>query len=107
MSLPPNKLIAGTSAEFPEGQIVSRSFGAHDLIFIRRNGSVLAFKDLCTHQPVKLSEFGEVLGGRLICHAHGGTFDIDRGGAVVLDPPCEGLCAYKCEESSGQVTVFI
>lgn len=103
----PQKFVAGLSDDFPEGQIVARSIGNQELIFIRRSGQVVAFQDLCTHQPVRLSEFGEVLGGRLICHAHGGTFDIDRGGTVVLDPPCDALRAFRCEELSGQVIVFI
>jgi len=99
--------VAGMSSDFAEGQIVGRLLEGKELIFIRRSGSVLAFDGLCTHQPIKLSEFGEILGGKLICHAHGGVFDLDRGGEVLREPPCDRLRSFRCEESFGQVHVFI
>lgn len=97
----------GVSQDFIEGHVVALSAGGRDLIFIRRLGHVLAFLDECTHQPVKLSEFGEITGGLLMCHAHGGVFDLDQGGAVCAPPPCVGLEAFRCEELAGEVSVFI
>jgi nitrite reductase/ring-hydroxylating ferredoxin subunit len=99
--------IAGSSGDFSEGVIVSRNIDGQDVIFIRRQGRVHCYLDQCTHQPVKLSEFGEVMGARLVCHAHGGTFDLDRDGAVVCDPPLDALKSFMTQESQGQVLVFI
>lgn len=102
-----DRSLAGCSDEFLEGKIVAKNLKGHDLIFIRRLGKVLIFKDECTHQPIKLSEFGELTGGLLLCHAHAGVFDIDHGGDVVASPPCEALTAFVCEEQAGQVYVFL
>lgn len=97
----------GLGTDFPEGQIVQRTIGGRDLIFVRSSGQIRVFDNLCSHQPVRLSEFGEVSRGHLMCHAHGGLFDIERGGAVLQGPPCDPLRAYPCQETSGLVTVTI
>ncbi len=98
---------AGISADFPEGRMVTRHIEGRDLVFLRRQGRMTCFADECPHQPVKLSEFGEVQGGRLVCHAHGGTFDLDGGGRVLCPPPLEGLHCFVVTEKNSQVTVFI
>jgi nitrite reductase/ring-hydroxylating ferredoxin subunit len=97
----------GGALDFPEGKIVARSAGGQDVIIIRRLGQIQCYLDQCTHQPVKLSEFGELSGGRLVCHAHGGTFDLDQKGTVVCDPPYDALKSFVCEEVSGQVAIYI
>ncbi len=76
-----------------------------EVIVIRRLGKLHCFRDLCSHQPVKLSDFGELQNGRLICHAHAGLFDIENDGRVLSGPPLEPLCAIKCGEDSNQVWV--
>jgi nitrite reductase/ring-hydroxylating ferredoxin subunit len=43
----------------------------------------------------------------LVCHAHGGGFDLDRGGKVLCGPPKEPLKAFKCQEENGEVFVII
>lgn len=98
---------AGSSGDFPEGKIVAKILDGKELIFIRRQGKVQCYEDQCTHQPVKLSEFGEVMGGRLVCHAHGGTFDLDKEGAVICNPPFDALKSYVCEESGGKVAAYL
>ena len=103
----PVRYDAGSSEEFLEGVIVSKTLGGRDLILIRRLGRVQCFLDQCSHQPIKLSEFGELSAGRLVCHAHAGTFDMDQNGAVVSGPPCEGLTSFRCEEDAQQVSVYI
>lgn len=101
------KLVAGPSGDFPEGKIIAKRIAGKDVILIRRQGVVQCYVDECTHQPVKLSEFGEVVGGHLVCHAHGGTFDLDNKGKVICDPPYDALTGFICDEVSGQVSVFI
>jgi len=97
----------GLSSEFEEGAIVARKIGGTDLIFVRSRGKLRCFLDECSHQPVRLSDFGEVRGDRLTCHAHGGGFDLSCGGRAVCGPPRESLKEYRCIESSGQVSVII
>jgi nitrite reductase/ring-hydroxylating ferredoxin subunit len=99
--------LAGATSDFPEGAIVPRTIDGQEVIFVRRQGKVLCYLDQCTHQPIKLSEFGEVMGSRLVCHAHGGTYDLDRDGAVVCDPPMDALKSFLTQEGQGQVFVFI
>ncbi len=106
MTSPQRHQVGGIS-EFPEGTIVARTVAGTDVILIRRHGHVQCFLDQCSHQPIKLSDFGEVSGGRLVCHAHGGTFDLDRNGAVVCDPPLTALTPVACDEAAGQVYVTI
>ncbi len=99
--------ITGVSGDFPEGQIVPRQLVGINLILIRCRGVLQCYLDECAHQPVKLSEFGEVRGGLLVCHAHGGCFDLDCNGRVASPPPQEDLKAFKVLEENGQVSVFI
>jgi nitrite reductase/ring-hydroxylating ferredoxin subunit len=99
--------VVGSVGDFPEGQMVPRQVAGHGVVLVRRQGGVLCFLDECPHQPVKLSEFGEVQGSRLVCHAHGGTFDLDHGGRVLCAPPLEGLRCLRTLEVDGQVSVFI
>jgi nitrite reductase/ring-hydroxylating ferredoxin subunit len=96
---------AGSSQEFPEGVLVAKTLDSHDLLFVRWQSTVLCFLDQCSHQPIKLSEFGEFKNGRLVCHAHGGVFDLDRKGEVVCLPPRQALTAFMCEELNGHVFV--
>jgi nitrite reductase/ring-hydroxylating ferredoxin subunit len=99
--------LAGDSSDFMEGAMVERLVNGRELILVRRQGVLLCFLDQCSHQPVKLSEFGQVQGGQLVCHAHGGVFDLDREGRVLCPPPKEGLTPFKVIERDGQVFVFI
>ena len=103
----PDSVIAGSSDEFPEGKIVAKRLAGKNIILIRRQGVVQCYLDQCAHQPVKLSEFGEVREGRLVCHAHGGAFDLDNHGSVLCGPAIEALMGFRCDEGSGQVIVFI
>ena len=98
---------AGRSMDFSEGVLVARSIAGVDVIFARVAGRMVCFLDQCAHQPVKLSEFGEIRSGVLVCHAHGGGFDLAGGGKVLCGPPKEPLKAFKCLEENGEVTVII
>lgn len=103
----PQSHLVGLAAEFPEGTIVGKTVAGTEVILIRRLGQLQCYLDRCSHQPVKLSEFGEVSGGRLVCHAHGGTFDLDGKGRVLCDPPLDALTPVICSETAGQVFVSV
>lgn len=97
----------GSSTDFREGVITTRDVEGREVILVRLHGGLLCYLDRCAHQPVKLSEFGELRGGLLVCHAHGGGFDLARGGLAVCGPPKEPLTPFRCLEEKGQVFVII
>lgn len=53
-------------------------------IILDNNGTYSCYKDLCSHQDVKLSDFGELIAGEIVCHAHNGKFDAKDGSATCL-----------------------
>ena len=61
-----------------------------DYIVIDNGNSYSCYKDLCSHQDVKLSDFGELVGGEIVCHAHNGKFNSVDGRATCL-PATKGL----------------
>jgi nitrite reductase/ring-hydroxylating ferredoxin subunit len=72
-------IAVGELKDMPENSIIPFSHSLGDYIVIRHGDKVTAFVDLCSHQEIKLSEFGEIQQGVLICHAHGATFDCHDG----------------------------
>jgi nitrite reductase/ring-hydroxylating ferredoxin subunit len=72
-------IVVGALQDMPENEIIPFSRASGDYILIRRGAEVSAFVDLCSHQEIKLSEFGEIQHGVLICHAHGAAFDCRDG----------------------------
>lgn len=72
-------IAVGELKDMPENVIIPFSHAPRDYIVIRRGDEVTAFLDLCSHQEIKLSEFGEIQQGVLICHAHGAAFDCHDG----------------------------
>ena len=97
----------GRSTDFSEGVLVARSIEGVEVILARVGGRVVCFLDQCSHQPVKLSEFGEIRSGVLVCHAHGGGFDLARGGKVLCGPPKGPLKGFHCHEENGEVSVIV
>ena len=86
----------GPIAEIPEGGwlafawpvlIQSSSHQQQELIIVKQGGVVSCFVDRCSHQDIKLSEFGALQGGTIICFAHNARFSCVDG--HVLCPPAE------------------
>lgn len=50
----------------------------------------VCFVDRCSHQDVKLSDFGSIGDTHLVCLAHGARFQLP-GGQVENFPACDGL----------------
>lgn len=50
----------------------------------------VCFVDRCSHQDVKLSDFGRVEGTSLVCLAHGARFQLPSGDAEQF-PACDAL----------------
>ena len=84
--------------DLEEGEI--NAFG--DYILVKSGDKVYCYKDLCTHQDVKLSDFGELIAGEIVCHAHNGKFCLENGKASCL-PAREPLTSYDISIEDGKV----
>lgn len=79
----------------PEGGALEVLLDADDrgssVVLLRRDGQVYAWRNLCPHAGRFLNWApGRFLfdQGRLVCAAHGATFEIDSG--LCVDGPCRG-----------------
>ena len=75
-------------------------------VLVRSQASLSAFVDLCSHQAVKLSEFGEIKAGVLICHAHGAAFRCDTGQELCF-PATQPLQKARLKVDQGMVYIFV
>jgi 3-phenylpropionate/trans-cinnamate dioxygenase ferredoxin subunit len=96
----------GTLKDMPEDQIIPVSLHGTDYILIRRGDAVSAFLDLCSHQQIKLSEFGEIQRGVLVCHAHGAAFDCENGQELCF-PASAPLQSIPTRIHAGQVEISL
>lgn len=96
----------GALQDMPENEIIPFSHSRQDYIVIRRGDEVTAFVDLCSHQEIKLSEFGEIQQGVLICHAHGAAFDCHDGKELCF-PATSPLQKIPTRLNAGQVELHI
>jgi nitrite reductase/ring-hydroxylating ferredoxin subunit len=76
----------------------------HELILVRTGSAIQCFKDVCSHQDVKLSEFGEIIHGVIQCFAHGARFD-PKNGAPLCFPAKNSLEQYDVKIEDGKVFV--
>jgi len=96
----------GALQDMPEDEIIPFSQHAIDCILIRRGDVVSAFLDLCSHQEIKLSEFGEIQRGVLVCHAHGAAFDCENGRELCF-PATRPLQSIPTRIHAGQVEISL
>lgn len=99
-------VVVGSLQDMPEDDIIPFSHQQSDFILIRRGDDVAAFVDLCSHQEIKLSEFGEIQRGVLVCHAHGAAFDC-RSGKELCFPATAPLQGVPVRISAGKVEIQI
>lgn len=90
----------------PEGVLKPYTVAKQDIVLWRRGAEVKCFGDFCTHQDIKLSEFGEVEGDELVCYAHGARFGICDG-APLCFPATEALKTYPVKVEGGAVLVEV
>lgn len=91
-------------AAIPERSIVPLQAGGRDLIVLREGLELRCFLDRCSHQNIKLSEFGQLAGAEIVCLAHGARFSCDSGEALSFPARC-GLEAFELKIEEG--TVFM
>ena len=70
---------------------------------LRRNGSVVAFEDWCTHLGGPLSE-GQLVDGRITCPWHGSSFAVDSG-AVSHGPATMPVRSFATRVRDGRIEV--
>jgi 3-phenylpropionate/trans-cinnamate dioxygenase ferredoxin subunit len=99
-------IVVGALHDMPENVIIPFSFANDEYILIRRGDEVTAFVDLCSHQEIKLSEFGEIQQGVLICHAHGAAFDCHNGKELCF-PATSPLQKILTRVNAGQVELHL
>ncbi len=89
-------------AAIPERTIFPVSGGGGDWIILREGAELRAYRDLCSHQDVKLSEFGHLKGDTLVCFAHGACFSCNDG-APLTWPATRGLEKAAVKVAHGEV----
>lgn len=68
----------GKVGDFREGRGVAVWVGERKVAIFKLGGRLLAIQDACPHMGASLAD-GRVDGGRVVCHWHGWTFDLETG----------------------------
>lgn len=88
-------------AEVPERSLFPVSAAGREWILLREGDQLRGYLDRCSHQDIKLSEFGHLDGQTILCFAHGARFSCDRGEPLCF-PATEALekADVKVEEGA-------
>jgi nitrite reductase/ring-hydroxylating ferredoxin subunit/uncharacterized membrane protein len=78
--------------------------GVVELLLVRRDGSIFAISDRCSHRgcPLHEGEFSEE--GTVVCPCHGSTFDL-HDGALLHGPATAPQPSYMTRVRDGKVEV--
>ncbi|MCX6123782.1 MAG: Rieske 2Fe-2S domain-containing protein [Proteobacteria bacterium] len=97
----------GALSSFAENEIRPIQVKGLEVIILKTTAGVFCLNDECAHQPVRLSEFGEASGGRLICHAHGAQYDLLESGKPLCFPAVNPLKAWPVRTFKGDIYIKI
>lgn len=88
--------------------MVPATIAGYELIAVLdASGAPKVYKDLCSHQDVRLSDFGEITAEReLICHAHAARFCLADGRAL-CHPATEAIESYPCKVAGDDLMVLL
>lgn len=94
------------TSELSADEMFAATLGGIELIAVLdQNGAAKVYKDLCSHQDVRLSDFGEITADReLICHAHAARFCLSDGRAL-CQPATAAITAFPCKIEGGELWV--
>lgn len=92
--------------DLPLGTLVPVPVAGRELVLVRYGeAEVACYRDLCSHQAIKLSEFASVEpDGAILCHAHGAKF-CSQSGAPLCHPARSALEAYPVVVQAGEVYI--
>ncbi|HEX3607026.1 MAG TPA: non-heme iron oxygenase ferredoxin subunit, partial [Candidatus Dormibacteraeota bacterium] len=91
-------------AELGEGRPVCVTADRYDILLYRRDGSVCAIANRCTHAGAPLDEGAVDAGGEVTCPWHGSRFRL-RDGAVTRGPATAPQPAFETRIRDGNVEV--
>lgn len=90
--------------EVPEGKPTAvEADDGTKLVLIRRDGTVHALEDRCSHEDYPLHN-GEVLDGQIECALHGARFDLESGKPKSL-PAVKPVKRYEARLEGDEIQV--
>ncbi|MFI7321979.1 Rieske (2Fe-2S) protein [Streptomyces venezuelae] len=89
--------------KIPAGGAIAVEVEDTPVALVRRDDTVYAVSDLCSHAEVSLAE-GEVYGTTIECWLHGSCFDL-RTGEPVNPPATRPIATYRVKVEDGFVHV--
>ncbi|MFY7928226.1 MAG: Rieske (2Fe-2S) protein, partial [Oligoflexus sp.] len=95
----------GDVQSIPEGRLHSVRCAGRDWVIVKHGEELRCFLDRCSHQDIKLSEFGHLDGGTILCFAHGARF-CDRTGVALCWPAEDPLTLASVRVESGRVLLL-
>ena len=104
--------VVARSDDLVEAGVMGARLLAEDLVLWRRDGRVMAWRDLCVHRGTRLS-LGRVASAGLMCPYHGWTYDESGQCVHIPSRPTQGpplkACAttYRVTERYGLVWVSL
>lgn len=103
-----NWIDAGALTSFPVGEIIALELNGHSIIVIHWSDRYFCYTDACSHQPVKLSDFGLLAPeGILMCQAHGACFDVTKSGRALCFPAQRDLEAWETRVVGSNLQVLL
>jgi nitrite reductase/ring-hydroxylating ferredoxin subunit len=99
------------SSDLSERELVRIKSGAADIVCVKVDGNVYAFRNSCPHTGYKL-HLGRVRGNQVTCASHLARFDLRDGHLV--SPPMEGkdietgcLPVYRVIIEEGYISIDV
>jgi 3-phenylpropionate/trans-cinnamate dioxygenase ferredoxin subunit len=94
----------GKLSDFEAGEIRACRVHGEEVAVVKLDGKLHAFSNVCTHEGLGLSGYGDLLGRNVICTMHSSIFKIETG-RVVGGPAGEPLTVYDVRLEDGDVLI--
>ncbi|GGR66076.1 ferredoxin [Deinococcus seoulensis] len=99
----PTRVLAGHTAEMPEGHQTAVDLNGVSVLVVNFEGTYYALRNNCTHKDFPLLG-GDVSMGRVTCEKHGAKFELATGKAKTL-PAVKPVKLYRTQVEDGQLYV--
>lgn len=93
------------AGEIIPGEVKSFTVGFDTIAVCNIDGSFCAFRDLCSHQELPLSD-GELEGEVITCAYHGAQFNVRTGEALCM-PASEPVEIFEVKVENGEIFVAV